>query len=253
MSFVDRHPSTERQSKVSATACASARCSVSASASASVVTTASIVAIAGDNIAAPLAMPPTVAAPARATASFANVSVVMIAQAARPPPSAASSPHSFGSPTSSASIGIGMPMRPVEHTSTSAVSAPRPPAASSHMRCASRRPGSPVAALALPELNTTAAAVPSARWRREICTGAAWARLVVNTPAAVTAARSSVATSARSAAPDGLIPHARPPATKPGAAVTPVVTAGSRAAAGPWSRAFPTTRSRLGSSARKLL
>ena len=33
-------------------------------------------------------------------------------------------------------------------------------------------------------------------------------------------ARSSVATSARSGAPDSLIPHASPPATKPGAAVT---------------------------------
>ena len=54
-------------------------------------------------------------------------------------------------------------MRPVEHTSTSAVAQPRPAAVSSHMRNASRRPCSPVAALALPELSTTAAARPSAR------------------------------------------------------------------------------------------
>ena len=61
-----------------------------------------------------------------------------------------------------------------------------PRAVSSHMRRASARPASPVAALALPEFSTTAAARPSARWARVTCTGAAWARLVVNTPAAVT-------------------------------------------------------------------
>ncbi len=199
------------------------------------VTTASIVAIAGDNIAAPLAMPPTVAAPAAATASFSLVSVVIIARAAREPPSAASSPQSFGMPTSSASMGIGMPMRPVEHTSTSSGAMPRPSAVSSHIRTASRRPGSPVAAFALPELNTTAAARPFARWRREIWTGAACARFVVNTPAAVAGTPSSVARSARSGSPDGLMPHARPPATKPGTAVTPEVTAGSPGAGDPSS------------------
>ena len=52
----------------------------------------------------------------------------------------------------------------------------------------------PVAALALPELRTTAAARPSARWPRLICTGAAATRLLVNTPAAVTGAPSAVAT-----------------------------------------------------------
>src|SRR5436190_21030758 len=88
------------------------------------------------------------------------------------------------------------------------------------MRTASRLPGSPVAALAFPEFNTTAAARPFPRCRREICTGAACARFVVNTPAAATATRSSVATIARSGAPVGLIPHASPPATNPGAAVT---------------------------------
>ena len=127
------------------------------------VTVASIVAIAGESIAAPFAIPPTVAAPARATASFCLVSVVIIARAARLPPSTASSPHSFGMPTSSASMGIGIPMRPVEHTSTSSGATPSPSAVSSHMRAASRRPGSPVAAFALPELDTTAAARPLAR------------------------------------------------------------------------------------------
>src|SRR5437588_596135 len=112
-------------------------------------------------MAAPFAIPPTVAAPARATASFALVDVGMIARAARP---------------------------------------------------------------------------PLARWRRDTWTGAACARLVVKTPAAAIDAASPVATSARSGSPDGLIPHASPQATNPGAAVTPDVMAGSRAAGGPSSR-----------------
>ena len=64
----------------------------------------------------------------------------------------------------------------------------------------------------------TAAAWPSARCRRLICTGAAATRLLVNTPAAVTGAPSAVATIARSGAPDSLIPDARPPAANPGTA-----------------------------------
>ena len=89
-------------------------------------------------------------------------------------------------------------MRPVWHTSTSVVAQPTACAVSSHIRSASARPCSPVAALALPELRTTAAARPSARCRRLICTGAAATRLLVNTPAAVTGAPSTVATIARS-------------------------------------------------------
>ena len=118
-------------------------------------------------------------------------------------------------PDSTGAIGIGIPMRPVEHTSTSVVAQPTASAVSSHMRSASARPCSPVAALALPELSTTAAARPSARWRRLICTGAAATRLVVNTPAAATGARSTVATIARSGAPDALMPQASPPASNP--------------------------------------
>src|SRR3954452_4745112 len=111
-------------------------------------------------------------------------------------------------------------MRPVEQTSTCSAATPSPSPVSAAMRRASVRPRSPVAALALPDDSTTAAARPSARWSRLICTGAAQARLVVNTPAAGTAVRSSVATIARSGAPDSLIPHAAPPATNPFAAVT---------------------------------
>src|SRR5581483_4316908 len=110
--------------------------------------------------------------------------------------------------------------RPVEHTRTSVGATPRPAPASSHIRPASARPRSPVAALAFPELRTTAAARPSARWLRVTWTGAAVARFVVKTPAALTARRSLVATIARSGAPDALMPHASPPASNPGTAVT---------------------------------
>ncbi len=79
MSLVERQPSTLRQSKVSDTAWANARFSAAGSTNASVVRTASIVAIAGESMAAPLAIPPTIAVPAGAVASFATVSVVRIA------------------------------------------------------------------------------------------------------------------------------------------------------------------------------
>ena len=104
---------------------------------ASVVTTASIVAIAGESIAAPFAIPPTVAAPIVATASFGFVSVVMIARAASAPPSLDTCAHSFGMPASIGAIGIGIPIRPVEQTRTSAGASPRPAAVSAHMRRAS--------------------------------------------------------------------------------------------------------------------
>ncbi len=124
-----------------------------------------MVAIAGASIAAPLAMPPTVklvppAGSADAIASLRTVSVVSIASAAACPDASSdpSTAATFGMPASSAAIGNGMPIRPVEQTNTSAVSHPSAAAVISHMRRASARPGSPVAAFALPELNTTAAA-----------------------------------------------------------------------------------------------
>ena len=192
-------------------------------AGASVVRTASIVAMAGASIAAPFAMPPTrVPSPAGAVACLVTVSVVSMAWLARRPAvsSAASAAAAAGMPASSAAMGSGMPMRPVEQTSTSVGAQPSAAAVAAHMRRASSRPGSPVAALALPELRTTAAACPSARCWRLIWTGAAVARLVVNTPAAGTGRRSAVATRARSGSPFALTPQATPAASKPGTAVT---------------------------------
>ena len=113
-------------------------------------------------------------------------------------------------------------MRPVCRMRTSAGPTPSPSPTDAHIPSASATPRSPVAALAFPDEMITAAASPpvAARWARLTVTGAAAARLVVKTPAAGTARPSSVATRARSKAPDALIPHARPAATKPFGAVT---------------------------------
>ena len=134
VSLVERAPSTFRQSNDSETAAASARWSAARSMAASVVTTASIVAMAGESIAAPFAIPPTVAAPIVATASFGFVSVVMMARAASAPPPLDTCAHSFGMPASIGAIGIGIPIRPVEQTRTSAGASPRPSAVNAHMR-----------------------------------------------------------------------------------------------------------------------
>ena len=83
-------------------------------------------------------------------------------------------------------------------------------------------PCAPVAALALPLLSTTAAACPpvAARCSRHTNTGAAVILLEVNTPAALTAAPSAVATRAKSGLPLGLIPQVTPAATNPATSVT---------------------------------
>src|SRR5204862_8237978 len=109
----------------------------------------------------------------------------------------------------------------VEQTRTSSGVQPRALAASSQVRSVTASPPAPVAALALPELRTTAAAwAEASRCRRDTKTGAAATRLVVNTPAAGTGRPSLVATTARSGRPDGLIPAWPPAAENPFAAVT---------------------------------
>ena len=158
MSFVDWQPSTDIALNESATPARRIRWSVSGSASASVVSTASIVAMSGASMAAPLAMPPTRKPSPDTSVSLRTVSVVMIACAALLPPSGRSDATRRGMPDSMGSIGSGMPMRPVEHTRTLSARQPRCSAASSVIRSASRRPGSPVAALALPLFSTTAQA-----------------------------------------------------------------------------------------------
>ena len=86
MSLVDVHPSDDIALKLSATPARRMSVSAPGSTAASVVSTASIVAMFGASIAAPLAMPPTVKPAPRTTLSFRWVSVVRIASAAAAPP-----------------------------------------------------------------------------------------------------------------------------------------------------------------------
>ena len=124
VSLVERDPSVVIRLNEASTAVVRACWSARASTAASVVITASIVAMAGDSMAAPLAIPPTVTltppASKEATASFRTVSVVMMASAAARPASgvAASAAAATGTPVTNGSRGIGMPMRPVEQTRT---------------------------------------------------------------------------------------------------------------------------------------
>ena len=129
-------------------------------------------------------------------------------------------------------------MRPVEHTSTSAAAHPSSPATSSHMRRASVRPASPVAAFALPELRTTAAAWPLRRCSRLTCTRQDGRPEVgredpqPERPAAWSWRR------ARGQAPPALHPHTIPAASKP---ATPVMLMAS----GRLRSAVPLVRARL--------
>ena len=147
---------------------------------------ASIVAMLGASIAAPLAMAPTVNPAPFTSAVLGTVSVVMMARAAAAPDSAlprraATIPARCGSTSAS---GKGMPMSPVWQTRISCRCASIPLATAPQRRDAASRPGSPVAALALPEVRITPADRPpvASRWARLICTGAAAAKLPVKTP-----------------------------------------------------------------------
>ena len=110
-------------------------------------------------------------------------------------------------------MGNGIPMRPVWHTRiSSAVDADLAGDRGTERARPPLRPGSPVAALALPEVRITPRPRPpvAARWARLTWTGAAAARLAVKTPAAGTARPSAVATTATSGTFPALIP-AEPP------------------------------------------
>ena len=253
VSLVEVHPSTVMALKDASTAARSAVWRVAGSTAASVVHRASMVAMLGASMAAPLAMAPTVIPLPRTRATFSTVSVVMMARAAAAP---ASGPPARPSTMRrmcgcAVSRGNGMPISPVWQTKISSGEAPTASAVDVHSAKAASRPGSPVAALALPEVRMTPAARPAvaARWARLTWTGAAAARLAVNTPAAGTARPSSVATTATSGTPPALIPADPPAATKPSGAVTLTGTArrwavrSSRAGPGPrWRTAPPGPR-----------
>ena len=111
-------------------------------------------------------------------------------------------------------------MTPVEAISTSSGAHPRALPTSSPVASAVCIPGSPVAALALPEFKITARALPVAARLRETCTGAAQKRLVVKVPAATQV--SSAATRARSSRVGlRLNPAEMPVAAMPAAAQMP--------------------------------
>ena len=112
------------------------------------------------------------------------------------------------------SAGSGTPITPVEATATTCGSSPSAIPAAPCMRAASSTPRRPVAALALPELATTARSESSAQrsWHR--ITGAA------STPervkrAALTVPGVSETSRPRSVPPLGLRPAATPAARKP--------------------------------------
>ena len=156
---------------------------------ASVATKASIVAMFGAIMPAPLAMPVMVmgtpSISARRDAPFGTVSVVMIARAAANHACSASAARHSGSAATILSTGSGSMMTPVEKGSTASGAQPTSFATAAHVARASARPRSPVPALALPAL-TTSARTDSARARcsRQIVTGAAQKRFCVKTPAA---------------------------------------------------------------------
>ena len=123
-------------------------------------------------------------------------------------------------PASTGSIGIGMPMRPVEHTSTS-------------LRHAAERLGGElahpprVAPAGLARRGVGVAGVehdrggaPVAQVRAAHLHRGGGDEVGREHPGRGDRRRSAVATIARSGAPDALIPHASPPATNPCAAVT---------------------------------
>src|SRR5918994_1772738 len=92
-------------------------------------------------------------------------------------------------------------------------------ASTAAVRWAAAMPGRPVQAFALPLLIKMARPTPWRRCRRSRATGAATARLVVNTPP-MGPLRSDT-TSARSRPPAFLMPQCRPAARKPRGAVMP--------------------------------
>ena len=221
VSLVDVSPSTVMWLKDSFTAAHSTSRKTVGATAASVVMKASMVAMRGWIIPAPLATPArqTDRTPAsvRNTQDFENVSVVLMARATSSALSVDRFRERAGSWSRMRSSFSGTPMTPVEATRTWRGEIPSSFAAARALSSEVRSPSAPVQALAFPELTTTARAQPrvSLRWRRESSTGAAATRLVVNMPAAAVS-RASEKINARSRAPATfLIPAAMAAARKP--------------------------------------
>ena len=182
---------------------------------ASVAMKPSIVAISGRIMPAPLAMPVTRASPFESFTFFekalGRVSVVMIASAAESQSLFESS--ALGSAATMRSAGSGSMMTPVENGSTSSTSQPRWPASASQTCRARVTPSSPVPALALPVLTTSAATLFRMFFLHRR-TGAAQKRFWVNTPA--TALPGARRMTSRSLRPGFFTPAIATPSSTPG-------------------------------------
>ena len=152
-------PSTEMRLKPLPAAARVAASRSSGSTQASVVTYASIVAMSGRIIPAPLAAAPMVTSPevsaSRKVPPFAKASVVRMASPKAVPPSEVSAAAAESMPAVSNFMGRRSPMTPVEHTARLPVGTPAAAAAVSPITRASAIPCSPVAALAQPLFTTT--------------------------------------------------------------------------------------------------
>src|SRR6185369_3915760 len=167
---------------------------------------------------APLLMPVMVtAAPSIATCrlkALGTVSVVMMACAACSQWSGPASARAAGRPASMRSTGNGSMITPVENGSTCSVAMSRCRASAVQLARARTSPSSPVPALALPVLMTSARISPRVRWSRHTWTGAAQKRFCVNTPA--TDAPASINTTARSVRSALRMPACATPTRMPG-------------------------------------
>ena len=110
--------------------------------------------------------------------SFFTVSVVMMARAALSLPSRLNPAVSGSIPAAMGAMSSGWPMTPVEATTTSAAGTPVACSTSAHIASAISMPLA-LQVLALPELQITACAFPSARWFLVTVRGAPLTRLVV--------------------------------------------------------------------------
>jgi hypothetical protein len=117
-------------------------------------------------------------------------------------------------------MGSGTPITPVEQTATWSSLIPATIAPMPCILAAFSKPGRPVAALALPELTTTARSASSRVRSRHSSTGGAWVPEAVKR-AALVASGASQTTTPTSGEPDALMPAATPAARKPAGSPSP--------------------------------
>jgi hypothetical protein len=196
--LVEVSPSTVIRLNEPPTASIKQDCNKSLSSPASVTTNASMVAISGRIIPAPLATPVTVTVcPSTSScreAPLGTVSVVMIPYAASTQPSSDKRAQAPGKPALILSTGSDSPITPVENGNTASGEHPALAASRVQHSRASRRPCSPVPALALPVFTSRYSGDVAARCSRATVTGAAQKALRVNTAAQVDPSSSAMTT-----------------------------------------------------------